>query len=253
MKVINYLEKNNVGILSLNRPEKRNALNPSLINQIKQKLNELEENKDIKILIITGEGSAFCSGADLEYLNKLKDFSLLDNQNDSKEIAGLFLKIYHFPKPVIAAVNGPAIAGGCGLAAACDFIIADKNNSKFGYTEVKIGFIPAIVSSFLIKRIGESKAKQMLISGKIINSVEALQIGLIDQISENVLEDSLRLAENLKSNSQLSMETTKKMMAEISNLPIDAAVDYCINLNTLSRSTKDFKEGLNNFLNRKKK
>lgn len=252
MQIIKFIQKKEIGILTLNRPEKRNALNPDLVSEIKYKLDELKENTELKILIITGGGSAFCAGADLEYLNKLKNFSLLDNQNDSKELADLFLKIYHFPKPVIAAVNGPAIAGGCGLASVCDFIIADKKNSKFGYSEVKIGFIPAIVSAFLIKRIGESKAKQMLISGKIINSAEALQIGLIDQISENVLDDSLKLAENLKSNSQLSMETTKKMIEEISNLSIDAAVEYCINLNALSRSSKDFTEGLNNFLNKKK-
>lgn len=253
MQTIKFTKKNEIGVLTLNRPEKRNALNPNLVSSIKAKLDELKNSRDIKILIITGEGNTFCSGADLEYLNKLRDFSLLNNQKDSKSLAELFLKIYYFPKPTIAAVNGPAIAGGCGLATVCDFIIADKKKSKFGYTEVKIGFIPAIVSAFLIKRIGESKAKQLLVTGKIINPEEALQIGLIDQISENVLDNSIKLAENLKNNSQLSMEATKKMIAEVSSLSIEAAVEYSINLNTLSRSTKDFKNGLNNFLNKKKK
>lgn len=253
MQTIKFTKKNEIGVLTLNRPEKRNALNPNLVSSIKAKLDELKNSRDIKILIITGEGNTFCSGADLEYLNKLRDFSLLNNQKDSKSLAELFLKIYYFPKPTIAAVNGPAIAGGCGLATVCDFIIADKKKSKFGYTEVKIGFIPAIVSAFLIKRIGESKAKQLLVTGKIINPEEALQIGLIDQISENVWDNSIKLAENLKNNSQLSMEATKKMIAEVSSLSIEAAVEYSINLNTLSRSTKDFKNGLNNFLNKKKK
>src|SRR3970040_554412 len=135
--MIKYLKENNIGIITLNRPEKRNALHPGLIKQLKEKLKEIKNDEEVKVLILTGEGSSFCAGADLEYLNQLREFNSIENEKDSEFLAELFLEIYSFPLPSIAAVNGPAIAGGCGLASVCDFIIADKNNAKFGYTEVK--------------------------------------------------------------------------------------------------------------------
>ncbi len=253
MSFIDYTVKNEIGILTLNRPEKRNALHPDLVEEMKNRLHEIENNNDVKILILTGKGSAFCAGADLAYLNSIKNFSILENKNDSQSLADLFLKLYHYPKPIIGAINGPAIAGGCGLASVCDFLVADEQNAKFGYTEVKIGFLASIVSIFLIKRIGHHRAKQLLISGMIIDSNEALRIGLIDYFSKDVLKDSLELAGKIKTNSAISMNTTKKMISEISNMNVDEAVEYCIQLNTISRSTKDFFEGLNNFLNRKNK
>jgi methylglutaconyl-CoA hydratase len=249
--MIKFSVKNNIGLILLNRPEKRNALNPEIIEAVKNKINSIKEDNDIKILIISGEGSSFCAGADLEYLNELKKYDAIVNEKDSKNLAELFLNIYNFPKPVIAAVNGPAIAGGCGLASVCDFIIADTDNAKFGYSEVKIGFVPAIVSAFLVKKVGEGKAKQLLLSGEIINSRKAYDLGLVNLLSENVLEDSFVLAEKLSKNSLTSLILTKRMISSISNLSIDEAVNFSIGLNTISRSTEDFKNGLNNFLNKK--
>ncbi|MEJ2617688.1 MAG: enoyl-CoA hydratase/isomerase family protein, partial [Ignavibacteriaceae bacterium] len=141
--MITYTEKNNVGLIMLNRPEKRNALHPEMVEEIKDKLGSIKNDNKIKVLILSGEGSSFCAGADLAYLNELKDFSVTENERDSEELAQLFSDIYYFPKPVIAAVNGPAIAGGCGLASVCDFIVADSEKAKFGYSEAKIGFVPA--------------------------------------------------------------------------------------------------------------
>jgi methylglutaconyl-CoA hydratase len=249
--MIKYSVKNNTGLIMLNRPEKRNALSTKLIEAIKDKLKAIEENDEIKCLIISGEGSSFCAGADLEYLNELKNYSTTDNEKDSENLAELFLNVYNFPKPIIASVNGPAIAGGCGLASVCDFIVADKDKAKFGYSEVKIGFVPATVSIFLIKKIGEGKAKQLLLSGEIINAEKAYEIGLVDYLSGDVLKDSFSLAENLSKNSLSSLKMTKKMISSISNLTIEEAVNYSIRLNTISRSTEDFKNGLNNFLNKK--
>jgi|SRR5690606_2585012 len=248
--MIKYSEENKIGILTLNRPDKRNALHPELVNQFKLKLSEINTD-DIKAFIITGEGKSFCAGADLEYLNQLRVFNSIENEKDSESLAELFLKIYEFPLPTIAAVNGAAIAGGCGLASVCDFIVADKTNAKFGYSEVKIGFIPAIVSIFLIKKIGEGKAKQLLLSGDIIDSQKAFEAGLADILSDNVLEDAKSLAAKLAQNSGLSMKFSKKMISDISNLNVKEAVDYCIRLNVISRSTEDFKKGLENFLLKK--
>jgi methylglutaconyl-CoA hydratase len=249
--MIKYSEKNNTGVILLNHPEKRNALNPEIVDAIKNRLKIIEKNDEIKSLIISGEGSSFCAGADLEYLDELKNYSSIENEKDSENIAEMFLNIYHFSKPVIAAVNGPAIAGGSGLASVCDFILADTSKAKFGYSEVKIGFVPAIVSIFLIKKIGEGKAKQLLLSGEIISAQKAYEIGFVDYLSEDVLKDSFALAESLSKNSLSSLKMTKRMISSISNLTAEEAVNYSTRLNTVSRSTEDFKKGLNDFLNKK--
>lgn len=249
--MIKYEIRNEVGILALNRPEKRNALHPELVKQMKSKLKEVEIDNSAKVLIITGEGKAFCAGADLEYLNEMRNYSSLENEKDSVELAELFLMIYNFPKIVIAAVNGAAIAGGCGLASVCDLIVADKVNAKFGYSEVKIGFIPAVVSTFLIRRVGEGLAKQMLLSSDIIDAKRGYEIGFVNYLCNNVLEFSISVASKLKNNSQQSMGLTKDMIRDISGLSVEDAVEYCIGLNTISRTTKDFKDGINNFLTKK--
>ncbi|MDH3269399.1 MAG: enoyl-CoA hydratase/isomerase family protein [Ignavibacteria bacterium] len=249
--MIKYETKDEIGILTLNRPEKRNALHPELVKQMKSKLKEVEKDESVKILIITGEGKAFCAGADLEYLNQIRTFSSLENEKDSRELAELFLMINSFSKIVIAAVNGAAIAGGCGLASVCDIIVADEANAKFGYSEVKIGFIPALVSTFLIRKVGEGMAKQLLLSGEIIESKRAYEIGFVNYLYSNALTGTLDVAYKLKDNSLQSMELTKMMINKVSGLSVEDAVEYCIGLNTISRTTEDFKEGLNNFLTKK--
>ena len=244
--------KNDTGIIFLARPEKRNALHPDLVNSLKVKLSEFETNETIKSVIITGEGSTFCAGADLEYLKMLSEYSSIENYIDSKSLSELFLLIYEFSKPTIAAVNGAAIAGGCGLASVCDFIIAHPENSKFGFPEVKIGFIPAIVSIFLIKKIGEGLAKQLLLEGAIISGKRAFEIGLVNYLADNVLEESLKLAERINENSVASMRLTKEIILNISNQSVREAVDYCVGLNTISRTSEDFIKGIESFLKRDK-
>ena len=242
--------RNNAGLIILNRPEKRNALNPELSSLIREKLNVFAEDDNIKVVILTGEGTSFCAGADLSWLNKIKDYSSVKNEEDTEGIAGLFLALYDYPKPLITAVNGPAIGGGCGLTSVCDFVFADKKEAKFGYTEVKIGFIPAIVSIFLIKKIGEGKAKQLLLTGEIVESEKALQLGLVDYLSDNVVADALSFAEKLSANSAYSISLTKDLIRNISNMKVHDAVNYCVRLNAISRSSEDFKIGINKFLNK---
>ena len=244
--------KNNSVIITLSRPDKRNALNPELVKYLKQAFNNIEKDNSVKSVILTGEGSAFCAGADLEYLKQLSNFSSLENYDDSKSLAELFLLIYEFPKPTIAAVNGPAIAGGCGLASVCDFIVAHPEKSKFGYSEVKIGFLPAIVSIFLIKKIGEGLAKQLLLEANIISGKRAYEIGFANYLSGDVLKEAEVLSENLNRNSFESIKQTKQMINAISNLNVRDAVNYCLNLNTISRQSDDFKKGLNDFLTKDK-
>ncbi len=248
--MIKYSKSENIGLLILNRPEKRNALNPELVNEIKLKLADIKNDPDVKSLIITGEGKSFCAGADLSYLNQLRNNSNIENLDDSENLAELFLQIYEFPKPTIAAVNGAAIAGGCGLASVCDLIVADNNHAKFGYSEVKIGFIPAIVSIFLIKRCGMSIAKQMLLTAEIFSAQRAYEINLVNYLSDDVLEKAFEVARNINNNSTYSVQLTKQIINQISNLNVKKAVDFCTKLNAISRSSEDFENGLNDFLNK---
>ncbi len=247
-EMIKYELKDNIGIITLNRPEKRNALHPDLVKQMKEKLQEIKSDEEVKAVIITGEGKAFCAGADLAYLNELRKYSSVQNEKDSADLAELFLMIYKFPKPTIAAVNGAAIAGGCGLASVCDLIVAHPEHSKFGYSEVKIGFLPAIVSVFVIRRIGEGFARQLLLTGEFIEGKRAYEIGFANYLNDNVLDGAMEVASNIKDNSSLSMQMTKDMIDTVSNLSVEDAVNYCIGLNAVSRSTEDFKKGLESFL-----
>jgi methylglutaconyl-CoA hydratase len=249
--MISYTVNNKIALIKLNRPEKRNALHPDLVKEFIERLNEAQEDNNVRIVIVTGEGKSFCAGADLAYLQNLGEYSSLENEQDSKSLAELFLAIYNFPKPTIAAVNGAAIAGGCGLASVCDIIVADQQHAKFGYSEVKIGFIPAIVSVFLVRKIGEGRAKHLLLTGEIIDAEKAFQLGFVNYLTENVHAFSFDLANELLKNSDYSMQFTKKMVNDISKLPIGKAVEYCIELNTISRTSDDFKKGLSSFLNKK--
>ncbi len=246
--MISYTLRDGIGIIKLNRPDKRNALHPDLVKLMKEKLNEIRDDDKVKVLIIPGEGKTFCAGADLSYLNELKNFSSIENEKDSEDLAEMFLMIYKFPKPTIAAVNGAAIAGGCGLASVCDLIVADEEHSKFGYSEVKIGFIPAIVSIFIIKRIGVGIARQLLLTGEIINGKRAYEIGFANYLYNNVLDGAMEVASNIRHNSVFSVKETKSMINSVSGLSVEDAVHYCIRLNAISRSSEDFKIGLESFL-----
>jgi len=248
--MITYELKKHIGLIKLNRPEKRNALHPDLVKQMKQKLQEIQDDENVKALIITGEGKVFCAGADLSYLSELRNNSAIENERDSEELAELLLTIYKFPKPTIAAVNGAAIAGGCGLASVCDLVVADEDHSKFGYSEVKIGFLPAIVSIFLIKRVGEGLARQLLLTGDFIKGKRAYEIGFVNYLYNNALDGAMEVASNIILNYQNSLIETKSMINAVSNLNVEEAVNYCIRLNTISRSTDDFQKGLDSFLNK---
>lgn len=240
--------KGEIGIIKLNNLAKRNALSLELTKGFISALKDFENNAAVSSIIITGEGKAFCAGADLTYLKSLQSNSLRENEKDSEVIAELFLSLYECNKPTVAAVNGPAIAGGCGLAIACDYVIAKKDSATFGFTEVKIGFVPAIISFLLLKRLPEAKARQLLISGTILSAEEAQIVGLVDFIEEDVLDFSFNLINNLSSNSRTSICETKKLLRHVSGSSYRQAVEYAKTVNTLSRTSKDFNKGLNSFL-----
>ncbi len=246
---VKYFVKDRIGYISLERPEKRNALNKTFIDELKEAFQKAKNDKNCKLIILQAIGKTFCSGADLAYLKDLITNSYSQNLQDSKNLMSLFKQIYELPKIIIAKVQGDAIAGGCGLISLCDIIVSNKE-AKFGYPEVKIGFVPAIVSHFLIKKIGLAKSNTLLLSGKIINSQEAKNIGLIDEIvlDENLDKYVSEFAKKLiKSTSSESIVLTKKIINKVDEKLLEEAST----INAKSRESDDFKKGINAFLNKK--
>src|ERR1700691_3170623 len=179
-KTIQVAYESGIATITLNRPEKRNAISFELIDDLLRGLKEVESS-DAIVLILTGAGRAFSSGMDLDNLKVLIGRSPEQNLEDSQTMVRLFRSLYEFPKVTIAAVNGPAIAGGTGLALLCDFTLAVPE-AKFGYTEVRIGFVPAIVSTFLLRQVGEKQARDLLLSGRIFGAEEAQRFGLVSEV-----------------------------------------------------------------------
>ncbi len=245
----------NIAKVTLNRPTKKNALNDKLIKELIDIFFHIGKNENIRAVILSGAGDAFCSGADLEYLRQISSYSIEENQEDSRKLMRLYQSIYELRKPVVAMVNGPALAGGCGLATVCDFIIASEQRSKFGYPEVKIGFIPAIVLIYLIKRIGEGKARELILSGKIISAKEALNISLINSVVDHDKLENFTMnfiSELIELNSCTAMGLCKEMFTTIGNMDTKQALEYAANINAFTRMTPDCKKGINTFLNKGK-
>jgi methylglutaconyl-CoA hydratase len=241
-----------VQTITLNRPDKRNALSTGMIEELTVALHDAE-HCDCGVVILTGAGSAFCSGVDLEHLETMRSHTLEDNRRDSESMARVLRALYDFPKPVIAAVNGPAIAGGMGLATIPDFTLAVPE-AKFGYTEVRIGFIPAIVASFLLRQVGEKRTRELLLTGKVIKAQEAMQMGLVTQIvsAEDLMQSAQALAQCLLQNSPEAMSAMKRLLAKHARRRLDEEIEDAIQANATQRSTEDFKEGVRAFLERRK-
>jgi len=241
-----------VARITLNRPDKRNAISYELIDDLLAALAACEKS-DAEIVIITGAGKAFCSGMDLDNLKAITSRTHQENVKDSQTMAKLFRTIYDFPKPTISAVNGPAVAGGCGIATLCDFTIASRD-AKFGYTEVKIGFLPAIVSTFLLLQVGEKQARDLLLTGRIISADEAQRIGLVTEVVDpgKELARAEELAGQLMQNSPASVRATKALLSDFAKRKLDDQIKIAVDENARIRTTKDFREGVTSFLEKRK-
>jgi methylglutaconyl-CoA hydratase len=241
-----------VATITLNRPDKRNAISFELIDDLLRGLDEVAESP-AQVLILTGAGKAFCSGMDLDNLKALVGRSAEQNLKDSETMVRLFRSLYEFPKVTIAAVNGPAIAGGSGLALLCDFTLAVPA-AKFGYTEVRIGFVPAIVSTFLLRQVGEKQARDLLLTGRIIGADEAARMGLINEIvaPKNLIAKARELAAVLMQNSPASLHATKRLLTHHARAELDAQIEAAVRENAAIRNTADFGEGVSSFLEKRK-
>lgn len=244
----------------LNRPEKRNALTPTLIAELTEALQSAESNSECQVLIITGAGSAFCAGLDIEHLRAMSegasdhpDRTAVDGyREDAERIAALFRTLSSLPKPTIAAVNGPAIAGGMGIATLCDFTLAVPE-AKFGYTEVRIGFIPALVSAYLRTQIGEKRSRDLLLTGRLISADEACGLGLVTRIvpEPELMSETRALAERLLRNSPSAMQATKRLLNEFLDRHLPDDSEAAILASVRARSTGDFREGVRAFLEKR--
>jgi methylglutaconyl-CoA hydratase len=241
-----------VATLILNRPEKRNAISFELIEDLLRALDEVAKSPAL-VLILTGAGKAFCSGMDLENLKSLIGRSPEQNLKDSETMVRLFRALYEFPKVTIAAVNGPAIAGGTGLAVLCDFTLAVPE-AKFGYTEVKIGFVPAIVSTFLLRQIGEKHARDLLLTGRIIGAEEAIRMGLINEVvpADRLMTRARELAAQIVENSPTSLVLTKRLLSDHARAELDVQIAAAVRENAAIRTTNNFREGVTSFLEKRK-
>jgi methylglutaconyl-CoA hydratase len=243
---------NGVKTITLNRPEKRNALCPLLIEELTIALREAE-TCDCGVVVLAGAGPAFCAGLDMENLETVHARTPEEQRHDSENMALALRTLYDFPKPVIAAVNGPAIAGGMGLATIPDFTLATPE-AKFGYNEVRVGFVPAIAASFLLRQVGEKRTRELLLTGRLMKAHEALQMGLVTQIvaAEELMQSAQALAQTLLLNSPQAMQAVKRLLAKHSRLRLDDELEDAIAVNAQQRSTEDFKEGVQAFLQRRR-
>ncbi|MGZ4822927.1 MAG: enoyl-CoA hydratase/isomerase family protein [Terriglobales bacterium] len=241
-----------VALITLNRPDKRNAISFELLSELMATLDEVEHSR-AQVLILTGSGKAFCAGLDLEELKSLLGKTHEENRKDSARMAQIFRRIYEFPLPTIAAVNGAAIAGGTGIATMCDFTFAVPE-AKFGYTEVKIGFIPALVSSILVWQVGHKIARDLLMTGRLFDAAEAHRYGLVNEVvePERLMARARELAAQLLELSPSSVRLTKKLVNGFLQRALDEQMAQAIEDNARIRTTPDFREGVTAFLEKRK-
>lgn len=239
-----------VGHIWLNRPEKRNALDRVLVEELHDAVAALGADDTVRSIVLGGRGPAFCAGADLAYLREISGYSVADNMEDSAALARTLQAIYEAPKPTIARVHGPAIAGGCGLATVCDIIVAAPEAS-FGYTEVRIGFIPAIVLAFLLRKVSQVQARELVLSGRIIDAGEAHARGLVTTLVDDAAGLDAHIATitaDISRTSATAVALTKQMLTALDGMPLASSLEYASRMNALTRMTPDCKAGIARFL-----
>jgi methylglutaconyl-CoA hydratase len=244
-------DESGVATIALTVPEKRNAISSRMIVDLTGALDQAERSST-RVLILTGSGKAFCAGMDLDELQSVARQTQQRNLEEARRVTKLFSRIYGFPKPIIAAVNGAAIAGGCGIATLADFTLAVPE-AKFGYTEVKLGFLPAIVSVFLRRRLADKHLRDLLLTGRLIEASEAFRIGLITEIvpAESLMARAREIAGLLLAASPTAIAETKKLLLSFDRAAVRAELEAAIGANVDIRSTPDFREGVAAFLEKR--
>lgn len=252
MGEITTAEENSILTITLNRPEKRNALNDRLINSLKDALREADKNERLRAIVIKGSGKDFCSGADLSALRKIAESDVMENLADAENLLELFSLIRKIKIPVIAAVHGRALAGGCGLATACDLVLATKS-ARFGYPEVKIGFVAAMVMAILRRNLSEKRAFELITQGFEFSSDEAEKIGLINRVfdDETFDEDVKKYISVYETVSRSAVVLSKKLLYQMDGMTFETALETGAQVNTIARLTEDCQKGIARFLEKR--
>jgi methylglutaconyl-CoA hydratase len=251
--MILYSVDNGIARITLNRPEKKNALNDELIAAIKQGLKQAAGDESVRVVVISGAGTDFCSGADLSALQKVAQASVAENAEDARSLLELFLLIRQIHVPVIAAVHGRALAGGCGLASACDLILASES-ARFGYPEVRIGFVPAMVLAILRRNVSEKRAFELLTRGAEIAAREARIFGLVNQVFSDATfaNDVTNYVNEFKKMSSSAVALTKSLLYQVDGLSFTGALEAGADVNVIARLTEDCQQRIGRFLNKDK-
>ncbi|HEX8072630.1 MAG TPA: enoyl-CoA hydratase-related protein [Pyrinomonadaceae bacterium] len=238
-----------VAVVTLNRPEKRNALNDALVGGLKAALRRADEDAGLRVVLLTGAGADFCSGADLAALQKIADGSILDNLADARALMELFALVRRVRVPVVAAVRGRALAGGCGLATACDLVLAAES-ARFGYPEVKIGFVPAMVMAILRRNVSEKRAFELITRGAELSAPEAERVGLVNHVfPDDTFESEVeRYVAGFERVSGSAVALTKRLLYHMDGLTFDAALEAGADTNAIARMTDDCQQGIARFL-----
>lgn len=249
---LQFVVEGELATITLNRPDKRNAISPEMIADLFAALDEAERCA-ARVVILTGAGKAFCAGMDLEALRNLATQTQKQHAADAKRMGKMFYRVYSFPKPLIAAVNGPAIAGGTGLATLADFTLAVPD-AKFGYTEARIGFLPAVVSVFLLRQVGEKVTRELLLTGRLFDAEEARRLGLVTEIvaPEKLMDRARELGQTLAGLSPTSLALTKRLILRWNEREIRRDLAIAIRESAAIRRTANFREGLSAFLEKRK-
>jgi methylglutaconyl-CoA hydratase len=244
-----YVVEGAVALVTLNRPEKRNALNDMLIAGLKRALRDADERETVRVVVITGAGDDFSSGADLAALKKISQSSITENLEDAQALMELFALIRRVRVPVVAAVRGRALAGGCGLATACDIVLA-ASSARFGYPEVKIGFVPAMVMAILRRNVSEKRAFELITRGADISAETAERIGLVNQVLDDATFESEveRYIAGFEKVSRSAVMLSKRLLYHMDGMTFDAAIQSGVDMNAIARMTEDCQRGISQFL-----
>lgn len=243
--------RDGVAWLTLNRPEKRNALDDRLVAELEAALRAADGDAEVRVVALRGAGRDFCAGADLAALRRIAEASVMENLEDADALAELFVLIRRLRKPVVAVVHGRALAGGCGLATACDLVIAAES-ATFGYPEVRIGFVPAMVMAILRRNVSEKRAFELVTGGAPVGAMEAERIGLINRVEpDDDFEEAARgWCTELAGRSASAVQLCKRLLYQQDAMPFETAVRAGADLNVVARMTDDVRAGIDAFLSR---
>lgn len=246
--MIDYIQNAGIARITLNRPEKRNALSPELIAGLSAALADSAQDANVRVVILSGAGQDFCSGADLAAFDRAAEAGVLDHLETARALADVLLQMRHHPRPIIAAVRGRALAGGCGLATACDLILAAES-AKFGYPEVNIGFVPAMVMAILRRNMSEKRAFELISSGEIISAADAHAAGLINRVYPDSEFDArvTQYAESLAAKSASAISLSKNLLYHMDSMTFEAAIEAGVHGNAIARMTDDARRGIEKF------